>query len=83
VAARLRRRGLARSGLADEAAGIDIALLEQARDYALTGSGSGYVIHRGYLVFSWGDPEYRYLVQSVTKSIGGTALGVSRWRTGW
>ena len=60
-----------------EAAGIDVALLEQARDYALIGSGSGYVIHRGYLVFSWGDPAFTYEVQSVTKSIGVTALGLA------
>src|SRR5262245_8666584 len=60
-----------------EAAGIDVALLEQARNYALTGGGSGYVIHGGYLVFSWGDPEFRYDVLSVTKSIGVTALGLA------
>jgi CubicO group peptidase (beta-lactamase class C family) len=60
-----------------QAAGIDVALLEQARDYALTGSGSGYVIHDGHLVFSWGDPAFRYDVLSVTKSIGVTALGLA------
>lgn len=60
-----------------EAAGIDGALLEQARDYALTAGGSGYVIHRGYLVFSWGDPTNQYEVKSVTKSIGVTALGLA------
>ena len=57
--------------------GIDVALLEQARDYALTGSGSGYVIYDGYLVFSWGDPTFVYDVKSVTKSIGVTALGLA------
>ena len=60
-----------------EAAGIDRALLEQARDYALSGGGSGYVIHRGYLVFSWGDPAMLYEVKSVTKSIGVMALGLA------
>jgi CubicO group peptidase (beta-lactamase class C family) len=60
-----------------EAAGIDPVLLEQARNYAMTGSGSGYVIHDGYLVFSWGSPTLRYDVLSVTKSIGVTALGLA------
>jgi len=60
-----------------EAAGIDRALLEQARAYALSGGGSGIVIHRGYLVFSWGDPATLYDVKSVTKSIGVTALGLA------
>jgi CubicO group peptidase (beta-lactamase class C family) len=60
-----------------EAAGIDGALLEQARDYALSGGGSGTVIHRGYLVFSWGYPEFPADVLSVTKSIGVTALGLA------
>jgi hypothetical protein len=43
-------------------------LLEQARDYTLTGGGSGYIIRGGKLVFSSGDPDLRYSLKSITKS---------------
>lgn len=60
-----------------EAVGMDAARLSAARDYALSGGGSGYVIRHGKLVLSWGDPRHRYDLKSTTKSIGVTALGVA------
>ncbi len=59
------------------AAGMDRALLEKARDYALSGGGSGYITRHGLLVMSWGDPARRYDLKSTTKSIGVTALGLA------
>src|SRR5215204_4123457 len=59
------------------AAGLDEPKLQQARDYALSGGGSGYVIRGSKLVFSWGDPDHRYDLKSSTKSFGATALGVA------
>jgi len=56
---------------------MDPALLQKARDYALTGGGSGYVTRGGRLVLSWGDPARRYDLKSTTKSFGATALGVA------
>jgi CubicO group peptidase (beta-lactamase class C family) len=58
-------------------AGLDEARLAQARDYALTGGGSGYIIRGGKLVFSWGDPKHRYDLKSTTKSFGAAALGLA------
>ncbi len=57
--------------------GMDEAKLAQARDYALTGGGSGYIIRYGKLVMSWGSPTKRYDLKSTTKSIGVTALGLA------
>lgn len=57
--------------------GVDEAKLIQARDYALTGGGSGGIIVRGRLVLTWGDPATRYDLKSSTKSIGVTALGLA------
>lgn len=57
--------------------GMNRKLLEQARDYALHGGGSGYVIRKAKLVFSWGDPSARYDLKSSTKAIGVTALGLA------
>jgi CubicO group peptidase (beta-lactamase class C family) len=57
--------------------GLDEAKLEQARDYALTGGGSGYITRHGALVMQWGDPKERYDLKSTTKSIGITALGLA------
>ena len=57
--------------------GLDAAQLKKARDYALTGSGSGYITRHGKLVMSWGDPARRYDLKSTTKSIGVTALGLA------
>ncbi len=60
-----------------EKAGLDLRLLEQARDYALTGGGSGFITRNGKLVLQWGDPKKRYDLKSTTKSIGVTALGLA------
>ncbi|MBN1670679.1 MAG: fibronectin type III domain-containing protein [Kiritimatiellae bacterium] len=57
--------------------GMDQTKLEQARDYALTGGGSGYIVRHGKLVFAWGSPTQRYDLKSSTKSIGVTALGLA------
>lgn len=58
-------------------AGMDPSQLEQARDYALTGGGSGCILRGGRLVFSWGSQATRYDLKSTTKSIGVTALGLA------
>lgn len=61
-----------------ETAGMDRDLLEQARDYALTGEGSGMIIRNGKLVLSWGDLTRRYDLKSTTKSLAGaTTLGLA------
>ena len=57
--------------------GMNPAALTQARQYALTGAGSGYIIRRGKLVMAWGDEKQRYDLKSTTKSIGITALGLA------
>jgi CubicO group peptidase (beta-lactamase class C family) len=57
--------------------GLDAAKLTQARDYALTGGGSGYITRHGRLVLSWGDPRQRYDLKSTTKSFGSIALGLA------
>jgi len=57
--------------------GMDGGLLESARDYALTGGGSGRIIRQGQLVMTWGDQKKRYDLKSTTKSFGATALGVA------
>lgn len=56
---------------------MDARKLDQARDYALKGGGSGAVIHQGRLVYSWGDQQAKYDLKSTTKSIGATALGLA------
>ena len=40
-----------------EQVGMDKILLEKARDYALTGSGSGCITRYGKLVMQWGDQK--------------------------
>lgn len=62
---------------APEDAGSNRDALLRARDYALTGGGSGQVIHRGRLVLQWGDPKALYDLKSSSKSIGCTALGLA------
>ncbi len=59
------------------AMGLDAAKLAQARDYALTGGGSGYITRHGRLVMAWGDPRQRYDLKSTTKSFGSIALGLA------
>ncbi|MBI4903014.1 MAG: serine hydrolase [Acidobacteria bacterium] len=58
-------------------AGLDEAKLIQARDYSLHGGGSGMIIYRGKLVFSWGDLAVKYDLKSTTKSFGATVLGLA------
>lgn len=57
--------------------GMDQLSLEQARDYALTGSGSGMITRGGRLVMAWGSPTDLYDMKSTTKSIGATVLGLA------
>jgi CubicO group peptidase (beta-lactamase class C family) len=63
--------------VAPDQSGLNSAILEQARDYALTGGGSGIVIHKGRSVILWGDQKRTYDLKSSSKSIGGTALGLA------
>lgn len=58
-------------------AGMDESKLWQARDYALTGGGSGCIIRGGKLVMSWGNQATRYDLKSTNKSIGVTVLGLA------
>jgi len=51
--------------------------LEEARDYALTGGGSGCIIRDGKMVMAWGDQQQKYDLYSTTKSIGGMALALA------
>ncbi|MDR1493977.1 MAG: beta-lactamase family protein [Planctomycetaceae bacterium] len=57
--------------------GLNERLLFQARDYALTGAGSGCVIVRGKQVLAWGNSETLYDLKSSSKSIGVTLLGIA------
>ena len=59
------------------AAGMAEAPLAQARDYALTGGGSGVITRHGKIVLAWGDLQARYDLKSSSKSIGVTALGLA------
>jgi CubicO group peptidase (beta-lactamase class C family) len=65
--------------------GLRSDVLEQARDYALTAGGSGFITRGGKVVMVWGSPTQRYALKSTTKSIGGTALGLALQdgRLGW
>src|SRR5215207_353670 len=56
---------------------LDAKLLEKARDYALTGEGSGIILRGGKLVLAWGDQKQRYDLKSSTKSFGSIALGLA------
>ena len=58
-------------------AGMDAVILRKARDYALTGEGSGSVIRHGRCVMQWGDQTQRYDLKSTTKAIGITAVGLA------
>jgi len=57
--------------------GMDEAKLAQAREYALTGGGSGYITRHGRLAIAWGDPRAMYDLKSTTKSFGSIALGLA------
>ena len=56
---------------------MDARMLGRARDYALTGGGSGCIVRGGRVVLVWGDQERRYDLKSTTKSIGVIALGLA------
>ena len=60
-----------------EQVGMDKRLLEKARDYALSGSGSGCITRHGRLVMQWGDQKKRYDLKSSTKAIGVTAVALA------
>lgn len=51
--------------------------LQQARDYALTGGGSGLIVRHGKAVMAWGDQAKLYDIKSSTKSVGVTLLGIA------
>ncbi len=57
--------------------GMDASVLRRARDYALTGGGSGCVTRHGRVVMRWGDQKRRYDLKSTTKAIGVTAVGLA------
>jgi len=60
-----------------EEMGMNAKVLEKAKDYALTGGGSGFVTRHGRVVMQWGDQERRYDLKSSTKAIGVTAVGLA------
>jgi len=60
-----------------EQVGMDAEVLLKARDYALTGGGSGCVTRHGRLVMQWGEKKRRYDLKSSTKAIGVTAVGLA------
>ncbi|MHC4147076.1 MAG: outer membrane protein assembly factor BamB family protein, partial [Planctomycetota bacterium] len=51
-----------------EQVGMDATVLMKARDFALTGAGSGCVTRHGKLVMQWGDQKKRYDLKSTTKA---------------
>jgi CubicO group peptidase (beta-lactamase class C family) len=57
--------------------GLAEARLQEARDYALTGGGSGVIIRHGKLVMAWGDQAKLHDLKSSSKSIGVTLLGLA------
>lgn len=57
--------------------GLQQTLLEQARNYALTGGGSGAIIKDGQLVLYWGDQTALYDIKSSTKSFGAAIAGLA------
>jgi CubicO group peptidase (beta-lactamase class C family) len=58
-------------------AGLDEKRLIEARDYARTGEGSGYITRGGKLAMRWGDTKKLYDLKSSTKSFGAAVLGVA------
>jgi hypothetical protein len=57
--------------------GMDSAWLTKARDYALTGGGSGMIVRHDRVVMQWGDQQQTYDLKSSTKAIGVTAAGLA------
>ncbi len=60
-----------------EQVGMDATMLKRARDFALTGDGSGCVVRGGRLIMQWGDQKKRYDLKSTTKAIGVTAAALA------
>ena len=58
-------------------AGLNNEQLIAAREYALSGGGSGFITRNGKLVLSWGDAAKLYDLKSTSKSIGFTAMGLA------
>jgi CubicO group peptidase (beta-lactamase class C family) len=56
---------------------MDVAKLDQARDYSLIGGGAGFITRRGRAIYTWGDTTLLYDLKSATKSIGSIALGLA------
>jgi CubicO group peptidase (beta-lactamase class C family) len=56
---------------------MDVAKLDQARDFSLSGGGAGFITRHGRVVYSWGNTTRRYDLKSATKSIGSIALGLA------
>jgi CubicO group peptidase (beta-lactamase class C family) len=54
--------------------GLDPARLAEAAAYA---GGAGIVVRRGHVACAWGDTRAVHHIQSATKSIGVTALGLA------
>ena len=69
--------GLSWERATPEQVGMDATVLRRARDFALTGDGSGRIIRQGRLVMDWGDQKRRYDLKSSTKAIGVTALALA------
>ena len=57
--------------------GMDTGALGWARQYALTGGGSGFITRSGRVVMRWGEQRRRYDLKSSTKAIGVTAVGLA------
>ena len=57
--------------------GLDVARLNDAREYSLSAGGSGMIVRHGKRVMQWGDASQRYDIKSATKSFGATMLGVA------
>jgi hypothetical protein len=57
--------------------GMDPIELQEARDYALSGNGNGFITRDGKVVMSWGQPDQLLELNSTTKSIGSIALGLA------
>lgn len=56
---------------------MDADKLAQARDYALTGEGSGCIVRNGQMIMAWGDQAALYDLKSSSKAIGVTLLGIA------
>jgi hypothetical protein len=52
-----------------QAMGMDPALLNDARSYALLGGGSGMILRSGRVVLAWGNAQTKWEMRSATKSI--------------